>query len=209
MTEAARNYTKWACFLALAAAALREKAEEEWNRRFPHQPWNVNDPTQISKLRQIEQTACNGRLSKRSLDHLSAIQNQGADFRNWDMTSLTYFLNQTRCLDLRNRNPQLFQAVDNLRDLRNQLAHMATPFGITDCKLQTVHQHFENIIVCLGVSVTLYKRELKDIYKEQSPSSNWPWKIIVVIQAVVIFNLEDINLTFISFKILERSVHGF
>ena len=186
MTEAARNLTKWACFLDITSAALREKAEEEWNRVFPQQPWNINDPTQINRLRQEEQAFCNGRLPKKSVEQLFAIQKRGADFQNWDMTSLTFFLNHTRCLDLRNRNSQLYQAVDKLRDLRNQLAHLTTPFGITDCKLQTVYHDFENSIIALGVSVTLYQRKLKNNYEEPSTTKDqWHWKVIATFQAVV------------------------
>ena len=174
---AARNHTKWVCFLALGAAALREKAEEEWNRIFPHQPWNVNNPTQISKLIQIEQTACNGKLSKPSLSHLSDIQNQGADFQNWDMTSLTYFLNQTRCLDLQNRDPQLFQATQQLNVLRNELAHMPDPFGVSDGKLRAVHQDFENALMQLSLStLPAYKQVLKSIHDEPAPAD---FKVVI------------------------------
>ena len=188
MTEGARNHTKWACFLDTSAAALREKAEEEWNQVFPHQPWNINDPFQINRLRQIEQVACNGKLSKKSEEHLNTIQTQGAEFQNWDMTTLTYFLNNTRCLDLRNRNPQLYQAVDKLRALRNQFAHMTTPFGITSCKLRTVYHEFDNCIVVLGVSVTFYQRKLKTLYEEPyTTQGQWPWKKIAIFEAVALF----------------------
>ena len=191
MTEAARNHTKWACFLDTSAAALREKAEKEWNQVFPQQPWDINDPNQINRFMQIEQAACNGRMSKKSIEHLNAIQNRGADFQKWDMTALTYFLNQTRCLDLRNRKQQLYQTVDTLRDLRNQFAHIRSPKCITDCKLQTVYQDYDNCIVVLGVSVTIYQRELKDIYmKNPTYQGQWPWKLIAIFEAVVLFKLE-------------------
>ena len=191
MTEAARNHTKWACFLDTSAAALREKAEEEWNQVFPQQPWDINDPNQINRFMQIEQAACNGRISKKSIEHLNAIQNRGADFKNWDMTALTYFLNHTRCLDLRNRNQQLYQTVDTLRDLRNQFAHIQSPKCITDHKLQSVYQDIDKCFIILGVSVTIYQRELKDIYEENPTyQGQCPWKKIAIIEAVVLFKLE-------------------
>ena len=165
-----RNHSKWVCFLAIGAAALREKAKEEWDRRFPQQPWNDNDPTQISKLIQTEQAACNGKLPKPSLNHLTTIQNQGPDFQNWDMTSLTYMLTQTRCLDLRNTDPQLFQAAEQLKNLRNQFAHLPDPFGVSDNRLKAIHQDFENALA--GLSLTTfarYQQELRSILDEPAP----------------------------------------
>ena len=191
MTEAERNQTKWMRFLDTSVTALREKAEEEWNRAYPQQLWNINDPNQINVFVQIEQAACNGRLPNKSREHLNAIQNRGADFQNWDTTLLAYFLNYTRCLDLRNRNQQLYQAVDTLRDLRNQLFHIPSPKCITDCKLQTVYQDYDNCIVVLGVSVTVYQQKLKDDYERKpTAASQWPWKQIAIIQTVVLFKWE-------------------
>ena len=170
-TAAAGNHTKWVCFLAVGAAALREKVKEEWDRRFPLQPWNVTDPIQISKLIQTEQAACSGRLPKPSLNHMTIIKNQGADFRNWDMTSLTYMLTQTRCLDLRNTNPQLFQATEKLKDLRNEFAHLPDPFGVSDNKLRALYQDFENALIGLSLTtLPIYKQHLKSILDEPAPA---------------------------------------
>ena len=80
MTEAARNHTKWVCFLDTGAAALREKAEEEWNRRFPQSPGSAHNPQPIPntkrKRKRQKSNACQMSIAMhvKHIDQLSLPQ---------------------------------------------------------------------------------------------------------------------------------------
>ena len=166
------NYKMWERFVDVSLAALRDTARHEWNQRYPNQQWTDNDPDQITRFRRLESEACNGNIPLRFQSVISDMQKKGANIQIWDLRLLSFFICESRCLDLKNRNPTLVQCVESIKSLRDSCKDYPNRNGMTYSELKDLHSQYTTHLTALTVPTKeSHLNQLNQIFSQHIPQN--------------------------------------
>ncbi|XP_072016575.1 uncharacterized protein [Amphiura filiformis] len=99
----------------VVGTALRGLFTTEWKKPYPATPWTDDQ----SSLHAFESREKNGQHWKSNKKRIPST----GDCNQWDLTKLFFALLYSHTLDLKSRDPNAYNYVDNLRQIRNKRAH--------------------------------------------------------------------------------------
>lgn len=162
----------WERFEDVSLAALRDTARYEWNQKYPNQQWTDNDQDQITRFRVLESEACNGNIPLRFQSVISDMQKKGANIQRWDLRLLSFFICESTCLDLRNRNPTVVQCVESIKCLRDSRKDYPNRNGMTYSELQDLHRQYTSHLTALTIpDKESHLNQLNQIFSQHIPQT--------------------------------------
>ena len=100
------------------AKELRTIFKKEWDGRYPKMPW-TDDNLSLTHFTQIEKSVPKRRSSRTNTKYLKNTGNRD----DWDVSALFQAILFSRSLDLKNRKNKVYLCIDELRNIRNSIAH--------------------------------------------------------------------------------------
>ena len=153
-TSESKNFFKLAFILLnIVLNHLRNVFKEEWDKRYPNNPWS-DDNTSLQYFISQEQQGSKWKKNK------SKIPNSG-DRNDWDPTTLFFMLLYSSSINLP-RACALYAHIDKLRELRNNHFGHPSKASLSDPDFEAIYRDIETCMVGLNCGADM-KQKMEDV----------------------------------------------
>lgn len=165
-SQESHNYFKLVhIVLNNVSEVMRTVFKVEWDVLYPAVPWN-DDPSSLREFNRLETP------SPRNRNNYTNLQKTLGDRSKWDVTLLCYTILYSKPVGLGGRSTKRVEAsaVDNLRQIRNEVLHKEIA-EITDADFKRIYKDIKSEIRKFGATCHAHLVEVKSVKRKPLPKS--------------------------------------